>query len=66
MSDRDFCCVGNFPVLIPYKDLEKVVEVAKNLERYERGLSQANKQLAALRSQYLELMEKVREMDKLL
>lgn len=66
MSDREFCCVGNFPVLIPYKDLEKVVEVAKNLERYERGLSQANKQLAALRSQYLELMEKVREMDKLL
>lgn len=66
MSDRDFCCVGNFPVLVPYKDLEKVVEVAKNLERYERGLSQANKQLAALRSQYLELMEKVREIDKLL
>lgn len=66
MSDHNFCCVGNFPVLIPYKDLEKVVEVAKNLERYERGLSQANKQLAALRSQYLELMEKVQEMDKLL
>lgn len=66
MNDHDFCCVGNFPVLIPYKDLEKVVEVSKNLERYERGLSQANKQLAALRSQYVELMEKVREMDKLL
>lgn len=66
MSDHNFCCVGNFPVLIPYKDLEKVVEVAKNLERYERSLSQANKQLAALRSQYLELMEKVQEMDKLL
>lgn len=66
MKEHDFCCVGNFPVLIPYKDLEKVVEVSKNLERYERGLSQANKQLAALRSQYLELMEKVRELDKML
>lgn len=66
MSDHDFCCVGDFPVLIPYKDLEKVVDVAKNLERYEKGLSRANKQLTALRSQYLELLEKVREMERLL
>lgn len=66
MSDHDFCCVGDFPVLIPYKDLEKVVDVAKNLERYERGLSRANKQLTALRSQYMELLEKVRDMEKLL
>lgn len=66
MNNSDFCSVGNFPVLIPYRDLEKVVEIAKNMERYERGLSQANKQLTALRSQYLELMEKVLEMDKLL
>lgn len=66
MSDHDFCCVGDFPVLIPYKDLEKVVDVAKNLERYEKGLSRANKQLTALRSQYMELLEKVRDMEKLL
>ena len=51
---------------IPYRDLVKIVEVAKNLERYEKCLSRTNEQLVALRSQYTELCEKVREMDKLL
>ncbi len=66
MSEHNFCCVGDFPVLIPYRELEKILEVAKNMERYERCISQTNKQLAALRNQYIELSEKVREMDKLL
>lgn len=66
MSEQNFCCVGNFSVLIPYRELEKILEVAKNMERYERCISQTNKQLAALRNQYVELSEKVREMDKLL
>ena len=66
MNNQKFCCVGDFPVLIPYKDLEKIVEVAKNLDRYQKCLSRANEQLAALRLQYTELSEKVREMEKLL
>ncbi|MBQ7129884.1 MAG: hypothetical protein IJO21_02430 [Oscillospiraceae bacterium] len=66
MSNPKFCCVDDFPVLIPYRDLEKIVEVAKNMERYEKCLSRTNEQLAALRHQYSELLEKVREMDKLL
>lgn len=66
MSNEKFCCVDDFPVLIPYRDLAKTVEVAKNMEHYEQCISQVNKQLAALRNQYSELLEKVREMDKLL
>ena len=66
MNNAEFCCVENFPVLIPYRDLVKIVEVAKNMERYEKCLSRTNEQLVALRSQYTELCEKVREMDKLL
>ena len=65
MNNAEFCCVENFPVLIPYRDLVKIVEVAKNMERYEKCLSRTNEQLTALRSQYAELCEKVREMDKL-
>ena len=49
MSNADFCCAENFPVLIPYRDLVKIVEVAKNLERYEKCLSRTNEQLVALR-----------------
>lgn len=66
MNNQKFCCVGDFPVLIPYRDLEKIVEVAKNMEHYQKCLSRTNEQLAALRLQYIELSEKVREMDKLL
>lgn len=66
MAKDEFCCVGDFPVLIPYRDLVKVVEVAKNMERYEKCLSRTSEQLAALRLQYVELSEKVREMGKYL
>lgn len=66
MSNPKFCCVDDFPVLVPYRDLVKLLEVAKNMERYEKCLSRTNEQLAALRFQYTELSEKVREMDKLL
>ena len=66
MNNQKFCCVGDFPVLIPYRDLEKIVEVIKNMEHYQKCLSSTNEQLAALRLQYTELSEKVREMDKLL
>ena len=66
MSKKDFCCVGDFPVLIPYRDLEKVVEVANNMDRYQRELHRTSQQLAALRTQYTELLEKVRKMEQIL
>ena len=64
MSKDDFCCVDDFPVMIPYRDVVKMVELARNLERYEQGLSRANEQLAALRMQYGELLQIVRDLDK--
>ena len=64
MAKDDFCGVGDFPVLIPYRDVANMVEIARNMERYERSLSRANEQLSALRRQYAELMEKVRDISK--
>ena len=66
MDKPEFCCGGDFPVLIPYRDLEKIVEVAKNMEHYDRCASQTNKQLTQLRAQYNELLEKVRELEKMI
>ena len=66
MDNQKFCCVGDFPVLIPYRDLEKIVEVAKNMEHYDRCVSHTNNQLVKLRSQYNELLEKVRELEKMI
>lgn len=65
MSKDNFCCVGDFPVLIPYKELERLLEVARNLEGFEQRLSRTNEQLAALRLMHSELMEKVRELQKM-
>lgn len=49
MSKKDFCCVDNFSVIIPYRDLERMLEsankiahiesIAKRME--ERGISYA-------------------------
>lgn len=66
MSDNKFCCVGDFPVLIPYQDLVRLVEVAKNIDQFTERLSRTDDQLSALKGLYSELLEKVREMDKLL
>ena len=66
MADTNFCCASDFPVLIPYKDLVQLVEVAKNLEQLEKRLSRTDEQLTALKGLYSELLQKVRELDKLI
>lgn len=66
MGDSKFCCVDDFPVLIPYKDLVKLVEVAKNLEQFEMRLSRTDEKLGALNGLYSELLQKVRELDNLI
>lgn len=66
MDKQKFCCVDDFPVMIPYRDLEKLLEVANNFERYERTLEATYTQLAALRSQYAELVEKVGDISKMI
>lgn len=65
MSNTKFCCVDDFPVLIPYKDLVNLIEVAKNLERIEQRLSRTDEQLGALTGLYGELLQKVRDLDKM-
>ena len=66
MGDNKFCCVGDFPVLIPYQDLVRLVEVAKNIDQFTERLSRTDEQLTALKGLYSELLQKVRELDKLI
>lgn len=66
MGDSKFCCVGDFPVLIPYQDLVRLVEVAKNIDQFTERLSRTDEQLTALKGLYSELLQKVRELDKLI
>lgn len=66
MSNPKFCCVDDFPVLVPYRDLVKLLEVAKNMERYEKCLSRVNEQLAALQYRFTEMAEKVGKIERYL
>lgn len=66
LTKQKFCCVDNYSVLIPYRDLEKMLETANNLEHFQAQLKRTNEQLAALRLMYTEVLEKVAEMDKYL
>lgn len=61
MDDEKFCCVENYSVLIPYKDLEKMVEIAKKVEQIELQYDRLQEQYAAIRGMFSECLEKINE-----
>lgn len=65
-SKPDFCCVGNYSVLIPYRDLEKLVEIGNNFEALQDRLSRTEEQLDAVRSMYTEALDKIGEIRRLI
>lgn len=65
-NQEHFCCVGDFPVLIPYRDLEKLVEIGKNYEAMEQRLSEAEKRLGYLHIMYTEALDKIAEIRRLI
>ena len=44
-------------VLIPYKDLKELLEASRQKEQLKKDNKRLHKQLDALRSQFLELLE---------
>lgn len=65
-KQENFCCVGDYSVLIPYKDLEKMVNLAKKSDELVRRYQRLEKKVDALYNLYLETLEKVSEMNKML
>ena len=59
MDDDKFCCVENYQVLIPYKDLVKMVEVAQKVEQIELQYSRLQEQYAAIRGMFSECLDKI-------
>lgn len=66
MAKKEFCSVDNYSVLIPYKDLEKLVTMAQNYEEVLKVLKHLEEQFAALRYQYVETLDKLRELEDML
>lgn len=59
-----FCGVENFGVLIPYRDLERLMYFANNFDRFEDRLSQIDRQLQGLRSMQADFMDKIGEIER--
>lgn len=55
-SDKD----PGIQVLIPYKDLCKLLDASRRLEEVEKQLSHQNRMIGALRGQLYEVIEKLR------
>lgn len=66
MSKKDFCCVENYSVLIPYKDLEKLVNLAQKTEEVLELVKKVDERYAALQLQYTEAIEKIQELSEML
>ena len=66
LPKRDFCCVDNFSVLIPYKDLELLFGIANNLPQFQHDLAQTRRELEALRVMYTEALQKIAEINRYL
>lgn len=66
MKKKEFCCVDDFSVIIPYRELEKLLASANKIEHVEALIQRMEERNAALQLMYSELLEKVAEIDRLL
>ena len=61
MPDKEFCCVENYSVLIPYRDLVKIAEMAKEVEVIKAQYDRLQDQYAAIRGMFSECLDKIQE-----
>lgn len=61
MADEKFCCVENYSVLIPYRDLEKMVDLANKVELIELQYTRLQEQYTAIRGMFSECLDKIKE-----
>lgn len=55
------CQPETYSVLIPYKDLERLVNIAENYEKAWQEMETVKKRLAALQGTYLQVLERLDE-----
>ena len=66
MKKQDFCCVDDFSVIIPYRELEKILQSANKIEHIERLSQRTDERCARMQMMYSELLEKVSEINRFL
>ena len=60
-DNKDFCSVENYQVLIPYKDLVKMVEIAQKVEQIELQYNRLQEQYTAIQGMFSECLTKIKE-----
>lgn len=61
MPDKEFCCAENYFVLIPYRDLVKIAEMAQKVEVIESKYDRLLEQYIAIRGMFSECLDKIKE-----
>lgn len=60
MSDQ-FCSPEKYQVLIPYSDLVRMVEMAKEMEEIKKQMQHIDEQYTAIRGMFSECLEKIKD-----
>ena len=61
---EQFCCPENYQVLIPYRDLVRIAEMAQKVEIIEAQYKRLEDQYAAIRGMFSECLDKIREIQE--
>ena len=62
MKKKDFCGAENISVIIPYAELDRLLQCANKLEEIERNLSRLDQRYAAMGLLYSEILDRVAEL----
>ena len=65
-KQNSFCCVDNLSVLIPYRDLEKLIQIANNYDQVLDRIGQIDRRLDGLQGIQSEIIEKVGELQEII
>ena len=65
-SSKGFCSADNFSVLIPYKDLEALLQCARKCDTLEKKIQRMEKQIDALRGMYTEALDRIADINRYL
>lgn len=66
MKKESICNIEHYSVLIPYKDLEKMLQCTNRIEEIERFAKRIDERCASMQYLYSEILEKVAEMERYL
>lgn len=68
MANRkeNLCDPHNYSILVPYKDFENLVGIAREYQEILKVVKHQDEQLVAMRQMFSECLEKIAEIDRYL